>query len=174
MTKSRERRTDIAATVMALAAEAAELRTCVTELRRELVDVNDRMSMVLRACAIAEDPAARGVVSSIFSGETPCGSLLLASTVAVMSGTFHRVSFPSMRIVLPDFHTVVSALLPLPCGVTTKASPSGAGGQRGKQPQPAAACDTDRPREFVSGLSDGQLRVADGLLHASVDENTDA
>ncbi|MFE2424266.1 hypothetical protein [Streptomyces hokutonensis] len=49
MTETHERRTDIAATVMALAAEAAELQTRVTELRQELVDVDDCMAAVSTA-----------------------------------------------------------------------------------------------------------------------------
>jgi hypothetical protein len=49
MTKPHEGRTDIAATVMALSTEAAELRTRVAELRQELADVNDRMTAISAA-----------------------------------------------------------------------------------------------------------------------------
>jgi prefoldin subunit 5 len=49
MTETHERRTDIVVTVMALAAEAAELQTRVTELRQELVDVDNCMAAVSTA-----------------------------------------------------------------------------------------------------------------------------
>ncbi|MFJ5303213.1 hypothetical protein [Streptomyces sp. NPDC088350] len=44
MTRIHEGHPDIAVTVTALTAEAAALRSRVTELRQELVDVNDRMT----------------------------------------------------------------------------------------------------------------------------------
>jgi prefoldin subunit 5 len=56
MTETHERRTDIAATVMALAAEAAELQTRVTELRQELVDVDDCMAAVSTALRRLSSP----------------------------------------------------------------------------------------------------------------------
>ncbi|WP_371666810.1 hypothetical protein OG985_03840 [Streptomyces sp. NBC_00289] len=40
MAKTHEGRTDIAVAMVALTAEAAELQTRVTQLRRELVDVD--------------------------------------------------------------------------------------------------------------------------------------
>ncbi|WP_427917314.1 hypothetical protein [Streptomyces sp. cg40] len=46
MEKIHEERTDIAATVMALSAESAELQTRVTALRRELVHINERMTAI--------------------------------------------------------------------------------------------------------------------------------
>ncbi|MER5436705.1 hypothetical protein [Streptomyces sp. NPDC002588] len=49
MTQATENRVAIAATVVSLAAEAAELRTRADELRRELVDLDERMSAVSAA-----------------------------------------------------------------------------------------------------------------------------
>ncbi|MGW0578656.1 hypothetical protein ACWD25_22430 [Streptomyces sp. NPDC002920] len=49
MTQARQDRIDIAATAVALAAEAAELQTRVTALRRELVDLDERMRAVSAA-----------------------------------------------------------------------------------------------------------------------------
>ncbi|MGX9883377.1 hypothetical protein [Streptomyces sp. NPDC002276] len=46
MEETHEERTDIAATVMALSAESAELQTRVTALRRELVHINERMTAI--------------------------------------------------------------------------------------------------------------------------------
>ncbi|MGQ4386280.1 hypothetical protein [Streptomyces sp. SAS_270] len=44
-----EDRVDLAATFVSLTAEAAELRTRVTELRRELADLGERMNVVSAA-----------------------------------------------------------------------------------------------------------------------------
>lgn len=41
-----EDRVDLAATFVSLTAEAAELRTRVTELRRELADLGERMNVI--------------------------------------------------------------------------------------------------------------------------------
>ncbi|MFJ9022018.1 hypothetical protein ACIRPU_18935 [Streptomyces sp. NPDC102259] len=49
MAKTREGRTDIAVAIVALTAEAAELETRVTELRKELMDVDRRMTAVSAA-----------------------------------------------------------------------------------------------------------------------------
>ncbi|MFD9316421.1 hypothetical protein ACFWDQ_01675 [Streptomyces sp. NPDC060053] len=49
MAKAREGRTDIAVAIVALAAEAAELETRVTALRKELVDVDRHMTAVSAA-----------------------------------------------------------------------------------------------------------------------------
>ncbi|MBK3567237.1 MULTISPECIES: hypothetical protein [unclassified Streptomyces] len=46
MEKTHQERGDIAATVMALSAESAELQTRVTALRRELVHINERMTVI--------------------------------------------------------------------------------------------------------------------------------
>ncbi|MET7972493.1 hypothetical protein ABZW44_05290 [Streptomyces mirabilis] len=46
MTHTAENRTDIAAAVVSLTAEAAELETRVTELRQELADLKARMKAV--------------------------------------------------------------------------------------------------------------------------------
>ncbi|MGW1753239.1 hypothetical protein [Streptomyces mirabilis] len=49
MTHTAENRTDIAAAVVSLAAEAAELETRVNELRRELAHLKERMKAVSTA-----------------------------------------------------------------------------------------------------------------------------
>ncbi|MFF4723920.1 hypothetical protein ACFY3M_00965 [Streptomyces mirabilis] len=49
MTHTAENRTDIAAAVVSLAAEATELETRVDELRRELAHLKERMKAVSTA-----------------------------------------------------------------------------------------------------------------------------
>ncbi|MCT9078298.1 hypothetical protein [Streptomyces fulvoviolaceus] len=46
MTRATENRGDMAATVVSLAAEATVLRTRVNELRREIVDLDERMEAI--------------------------------------------------------------------------------------------------------------------------------
>ncbi|MFE2562315.1 hypothetical protein [Streptomyces mirabilis] len=54
MTHTAESRTDIAAAVVSLAAEAAELETRVNELRQELANLKERMKAV--SAALSQHP----------------------------------------------------------------------------------------------------------------------
>ncbi|MFE7837013.1 hypothetical protein ACFU53_13470 [Streptomyces sp. NPDC057474] len=60
MTRAAEDRSGMAATVVSLAAEATELETRVNALRRELVDLDERMEAVLDALRRLDQGRARG------------------------------------------------------------------------------------------------------------------